>query len=1048
MKFTALFALALQALGVLAQQWPLHDDGYNQVVQWDHYSLKVNGERLFFWSGEFHYWRIPVPELWRDIMEKIKAAGFNAFSIYVHWGFHSSAPGQLDFETGAHNFSRIFDLAEELGLYMLVRPGPYINAETTAGGFPGWLLTGEYGASLRDNGTKYTGAWTPYWAAVSKMVAEHSVTKGGPVLLQQIENEYGEQWTNVAKRTPNETAIAYMELLEKATRDAGVDLPFLNNNPNLGSKSWSFDYDINKVGGDTDLYGLDNYPSCWSCNLAECTSVNGFPPDFTTFDYYTNFQQTAPTQPSILAEFQGGSYNPWNGPQGGCLNTTGVDWVNVFYRNNIGNKVAGQNIYMLFGGTNWGGLPIPIVGTSYDYSAPISESRQLTDKYSETKLLSYFIRSAKDLTMVERAGNGTTNYTGNANVFVQALSNIETGAHFYVAKHTNTTLTSYETFRLSMNTSVGQLHVPKYAADIVLNGRVAKILVADFAFGNEKLIYSTAEVLTVSLQARPMIVLWVPTGESGEFYLKGARKGSIVRCDGCTNVAFHPASEGLIVSFTQNAGMTVLQFDNGVMAVLLDRTVAYTVWQPTLSANPLVPLNETILVRGPYLVRSAEIVDGTICLTGDYSADEATELEVFASQRSGSDWQHGGSWQQGGSWDHGPQNSTTVTWNGKYVPMRPTRYGSLIGSLTPPNTTVAFLQSSIPALTSWLSADGLPERLQSYNDSGLAWVAATNTTTLNAWKATTLPVLYADDYGFHTQNILWRGRFTGQEATAVFLNIIGGTSSGWSAWLNGIFLGSSLGNVTLSETNATLSFPTNSTVSGENVLFIIQDHMGHDETTGVLNPRGILNATLLPQPNNISSTAAPTFTSWRVAGNAGGEHPLDPLRGPFNEGGLHAERLGWHLPGFNPHTNTTTDSNSTIWTPSPPTTALTTAGARFYLTTLPLNIPSDIDASLAFILTSPTNSTIRVQLYVNGYMFGKFLPYLGNQIEFPVFPGVLDYQGDNTIGLSVWAQGGEGAGGGVDVAVKVLGVMGSSVEPGTGTEYLRPGWTGERLGYA
>jgi len=74
MKLFRSLLLAGQLLAtVAAQQWPLHDDGLNDVVQWDHYSLMVHGERLFFWSGEFHYWRIPVPELWQDIMEKIKA---------------------------------------------------------------------------------------------------------------------------------------------------------------------------------------------------------------------------------------------------------------------------------------------------------------------------------------------------------------------------------------------------------------------------------------------------------------------------------------------------------------------------------------------------------------------------------------------------------------------------------------------------------------------------------------------------------------------------------------------------------------------------------------------------------------------------------------------------------------------------------------------------------------------------------------------------------------------------------------------------------------
>lgn len=68
-----------------AQQWPLHDNGLNEVVQWDHYSLIIDGQRLFMWSGEIHYWRVPVPELWIDILQKIKAAGFNPVGLYAHW---------------------------------------------------------------------------------------------------------------------------------------------------------------------------------------------------------------------------------------------------------------------------------------------------------------------------------------------------------------------------------------------------------------------------------------------------------------------------------------------------------------------------------------------------------------------------------------------------------------------------------------------------------------------------------------------------------------------------------------------------------------------------------------------------------------------------------------------------------------------------------------------------------------------------------------------------------------------------------------------------
>jgi hypothetical protein len=114
-------------------QWPLHDDGLNNVVQWDHYSFMINGKRLFVFSGEIHYWRIPVPEIWQDLLEKIKAAGFTAFAFYSHWGYHNPNPSTLDFENGAHDFIPLLEIAKKVGLYVLVRPGPYVNAETDAG---------------------------------------------------------------------------------------------------------------------------------------------------------------------------------------------------------------------------------------------------------------------------------------------------------------------------------------------------------------------------------------------------------------------------------------------------------------------------------------------------------------------------------------------------------------------------------------------------------------------------------------------------------------------------------------------------------------------------------------------------------------------------------------------------------------------------------------------------------------------------------------------------------------------------------------------------
>jgi hypothetical protein len=131
---SSLFLLNGQSNAQNVTQWPLHSDGLNDVVQWDHYSFKINGKRLFVFSGEIHYWRIPVPEVWEDLLEKIKAAGFTAFAFYSHWGYHSSNSSTLDFTSGAHDIRPLLEIAKKVGLYVIVRPGPYVNAETNAGG--------------------------------------------------------------------------------------------------------------------------------------------------------------------------------------------------------------------------------------------------------------------------------------------------------------------------------------------------------------------------------------------------------------------------------------------------------------------------------------------------------------------------------------------------------------------------------------------------------------------------------------------------------------------------------------------------------------------------------------------------------------------------------------------------------------------------------------------------------------------------------------------------------------------------------------------------
>lgn len=241
---------------------------------------------------------------------------------------------------------------------------------------------------------------------------------------------------------------------------------------------------------------------------------------------------------------------------------------------------------MFYGGTNWGWIAAPVTATSYDYSAPISENRTIGPKYYETKNLALFTNIAEDLTKTDRLGNGTQ-YSTNSLITATELRNPDTNGAFYITMHSNSSVATYEAFKLRVSTSAGNFSIPQKLSSIVLNGHQSKIVVTDFHFAKQTLLYSTAEVLTYAVfDGSPTLVLWVPDGESGEFLVKGAKSGKTSRSDGSTP-KFYSEKDGLIVTFTNHQGMSVVEIGKSLKVVILDRTSAYPFFVPSLSADPL-----------------------------------------------------------------------------------------------------------------------------------------------------------------------------------------------------------------------------------------------------------------------------------------------------------------------------------------------------------------------------------------------------------------------------------------------------------------------------
>src|SRR5438270_4555051 len=201
-----------------------------------------------------HPFRLPSPDLWRDILQKLKASGFNTVSFYFDWGYHSPKRGVYDF-SGIRDIDRLLTMADEEGLYVISRAGPYVNAELARGGFPTWLVNQK--ARARTDDPEYLAAADEWLNHINAIIARHQINgdgKGhrGSVILHQIENE-------LLLTTPAQQR--YMDHLYAKARADGVTVPIFTND--IGRNGYWVPRGSGVPGtveGPTDLYAFDGYP--------------------------------------------------------------------------------------------------------------------------------------------------------------------------------------------------------------------------------------------------------------------------------------------------------------------------------------------------------------------------------------------------------------------------------------------------------------------------------------------------------------------------------------------------------------------------------------------------------------------------------------------------------------------------------------------------------------------------------------------------------------------------------------------------------------------
>jgi len=525
-SWTALAALAPAALAAAP-------------VSFDRHSLSVRGERVFLNGGEVHPYRMPAPRAWPVVLDRMRAAGLNEVSIYVPWQLHEPRPGEFRFD-GRFDMERFLRDARDAGLYVVVRPGPYIQSEIDGGGFPAWLL-GSPGV-LRTVDPAYTAAWKRWFAEVMPRIARWEV--GGPmdgtVVAVQVENEF-----------PGDTedGRAYMRDLVATAKANGVTVPITHNDVQLLGSQLSRGLFTDIV----DVFGFDNYPYGFTCcpewNEATFAQVDQFE------DHYRSRGVTR--SPLYTAEIQGG-IAPIAGDDGRTLEQRHRalwDYEAVQSVSLLGQGLTFINRYMTYGGTSWGNLLFPNDGTSYDYAAPIREWTGLGRRYEDLHLNAMQVRAAG-------ASIAATDPVTDHGVVAdppEALYRVrrEAGSRTLHLFLRNADPAPARDVALTIGgRAVKPVFVP---------GHGARWLLVDAELSGWRLAFSTAEVLAAN---RRTLVLFGDPGQVYEAEVDGRR-----------------------IEFAPSRRPQVVAFPGGRRVLILSRRVAGRTW-----------LRRGSVVVGPYLV--------------------------------------------------------------------------------------------------------------------------------------------------------------------------------------------------------------------------------------------------------------------------------------------------------------------------------------------------------------------------------------------------------------------------------------------------------------
>lgn len=319
-----------------------------------------DGKSVQIHSGEMHFARIPKP-YWRQRLQMMKAMGLNTVASYVFWNYQEPEPGVWDFKTGNRNIAEFIKIAGEEGMMVILRPGPYACAEWEFGGYP-WWLQNEKDLVIRSYNQPFLDSCKNYINHLAAQVKDLQITHGGPIIMVQVENEFG-SYVAQRKDIPLEEHKKYSAAIRQQLLDAGFDVPLFTSDG-----SWLFE------GG----------------------SIEGALPTANGEDNIDNLKKVVNQYhngegPYMVAEFYPGWLDHWAEPFQKVSTESVVNQTEKYLKAGVS-----FNYYMIHGGTNFAFTSganydkkhdIQPDITSYDYDAPISEAGWPTPKYKALRKL-------------------------------------------------------------------------------------------------------------------------------------------------------------------------------------------------------------------------------------------------------------------------------------------------------------------------------------------------------------------------------------------------------------------------------------------------------------------------------------------------------------------------------------------------------------------------------------------------------------------------------------------------------------------------------------